>query len=59
MSRAVYMVACPVHRRYVGTDADHNILGRCPGCVAEAAEAQRAIENGELAVQLLLLTRGV
>jgi hypothetical protein len=58
MSTAIYMVACPVHRRYVGTDANHRILGRCSGCMAEAAEAQRIIEHGELATQLLLAVQG-
>lgn len=54
---AVYMVRCPVHGLMVGTDAAGRLLGRCSGCAGEAANAQRAIERGELATQLLLQTQ--
>jgi hypothetical protein len=58
VTHAVYMVACPVHHRLVGLDADGHLLGRCPGCITEAAEAQRKIERGDITAQLLLTLRG-
>lgn len=55
---AVEMVICPVHKLLVATDADGRLLGRCQDCAGEAARAQRMIERGELATQLLLSTQG-
>lgn len=54
MTAAVYMVSCPVHARLVGTDAAGKLVGRCSGCMTDAAVALRKIECGELSVQLLL-----
>lgn len=48
------MVRCPVHGRLVGVDDADRLLGCCPGCMTEAAQAQRMIERGELATQLVL-----
>jgi hypothetical protein len=58
VTTAVYMVSCPVHNRLVGTDDRGRLVGRCSGCMAEAADAQRKIERGELHVQLLLSAQG-
>lgn len=35
----ILTVRCPVHRRLVGRDGEGRLLGRCDGCVEEAARA--------------------
>jgi len=32
-------VRCPVHGRLVGVDGEGQLLGRCDGCMREAARA--------------------
>lgn len=44
----IFFSRCPVHHQLVGFDGDHNLLGRCSGCMNDASLALRIIERGRL-----------
>lgn len=35
----VTWTSCPVHHQMVGLDCEGHVVGRCAGCMAEAAQA--------------------
>ena len=43
----VFMERCPVHGQLVAFDGEHRLLGRCAGCMNEAAGAIVLIKRGE------------
>lgn len=40
------MKLCPVHGQMVALDTDGHLLGRCEGCMEEAADALILIQSG-------------
>lgn len=43
----IFVRRCPVHSQLVAFDGDGRLLGRCSGCIEEAAIAERVIQKGQ------------